>query len=149
MKRGSASTSKALQVITMNNFKFSENSLANMVGVREKMIRVSHRALEITPIDFGIGRGGGFRTAAFQRELFEAGLSQKDGVVHVSKHQLGAALDFAPWINGPNNDPESYAIVAGAHLVAASELGIVLWWGGLWPNFKDMPHTQLDKREYE
>jgi peptidoglycan L-alanyl-D-glutamate endopeptidase CwlK len=120
-----------------------------MVGVREKLIRVSYRALEISPIDFGIGRGGGLRTTAFQRVLFENGDSQKDGVIHVSKHQLGAAIDPAPWIDGPNNDPVSYAIVAGAYLVAAGEMGIKLWWGGLWPNFRDLPHIQLDESEYE
>lgn len=133
----------------MKHFRFSENSKYNMRGVNQKLIDLAYEALAISPIDFGIPMNGGLRTIAAQRRLFEKGLSKCDGDDRVSKHQLGAALDVAPWVDGPSNDPEHYAIVAAAFLVAAQRQGVNLWWGGLWPNFKDMPHLQLDASEYE
>jgi peptidoglycan L-alanyl-D-glutamate endopeptidase CwlK len=120
-----------------------------MGGVNMKLVNIAHRALEISPIDFGIGRDGGLRTAEHQTRLWNAGASSKNGTTYFSKHQYGAALDPAPWEKGPSNKPVSYAIVAAAFLVAAGEMGIKLWWGGLWPNYIDMPHLQLDPSEYE
>jgi len=133
----------------MKHHKFSKPSIDHMEGVHPKLVAIAHRALEISPIDFGVGKTGGFRTRMMQDALYKSGASKKDGLTHVSKHQYGAALDPAPWVNGPSNDPEHYAIVAGAFLVAACEMGVKLWWGGLWPTFKDMPHLQLDDSEYE
>lgn len=131
----------------MKHHKFSENSKRNMDGVNPKLVAIAHRALEISPVDFGIGKDGGFRTLEHQQRLFAEGASMKDGVIHVSKHQLGRALDVAPWVGGPNNDSLNYAICASAMLVAAGEVGVKLWWGGLWPNFRDLPHLQLDDDE--
>lgn len=133
----------------MKNHRFSQNSLDHMDGVHPKLIAIAHRALEISPIDFGIGEDGGFRTMSHQMRLHDRGASQKDGIRHKSTHQYGGALDPAPWVDGPSNDPIHYATVAAAFLVAAGEMGVKLWWGGLWPNFVDMPHLQLDLTEYE
>ncbi len=114
------------------------------------MVAIAYRALEISPIDFGIGADGGLRTWERQHYLWKMGRSMKDGTLRKSTHQHGAALDPAPWVDGrSNNDPINYSKVAASFLIAAGEMGIKIWWGGLWPTFEDLPHIQLDKSEYE
>ena len=134
----------------MKHHKFSKTSIERMNGVHPRLIEVAHRALEISPIDFGIPQDGGFRTAARQRELFERKpkVTNKDGVVHRSKHQTGRALDFYAFVdNEASWDKHHLAIVGASFLRAAADVGVKLWWGGLWPNFKDYPHVQLDDSE--
>lgn len=133
----------------MKCHKFGKNSIKNMVGVHPKLIEIAFRALEISPIDFGFGVDGGHRTFQRQHELWVLKLSKCDGTMRKSEHQYGGALDPSPWVGGrSNNDPINYAKVAASFLIAANEAGVKIWWGGLWPNFEDLPHIQLDDSEY-
>lgn len=128
-------------------FKFSRSSLNRLSTVNGDLQKIAMRAIEITSIDFGIPRHGGLRTAEEQRILCDEGKSLCDGYDKLSYHQTGNALDFYAYVDGRASwDTEHLAMVAAAFLQSASELGIILEWGGLWKNFVDMPHVQLKER---
>ena len=115
-----------------------------MCCVDERLIRVEHRAIQISKIDFGIPNTGGIRSAKAQNKLFKEGKSKVDGYGKISKHQEGKALDVYAWVNGSASWEKEYlAQVAAAFLQAANELQIKIQWGGLWKNFEDMPHFEL------
>jgi len=125
-------------------FVLSEKSKANMCCVDERLIRIAHRAIQITRIDFGISNTGGIRSAKAQNKLFKEGKSKADGYDKTSKHQEGKALDVYAWVNGSASWEKEYlAQVACAFLQAANELQIKIQWGGLWKNFEDLPHFEL------
>lgn len=128
-------------------FKFGKASLRNREGVDPRLIEISDLALTLSPIDFGIPSTGGLRTAETQHQLFLDGKSKADGYEARSKHQDGIALDFYAYVDGKASwDKEHLAVVAAAHLQAASALGYKLQWGGLWRSFKDYPHVQLAEK---
>ena len=124
-------------------FVLSEKSKANMCCVDERLIRIAHRAIQITKIDFGIPNTGGIRSEKAQNKLFREGRSKADGYEKRSKHQEGKALDFYAWVHGSASwEKEHLAQVAAAFLQAANELQIKIQWGGLW-TFEDFPHVEL------
>jgi len=126
-------------------YKFSEASKANLENVHSALQDVCNLALKLSVIDFGIPSTGGFRTAETQLKLFNAGKSQLDGVGKVSMHQRGLALDFYAYVDGKASwDKLHLALVANAFMQAAARLGFVLTWGGLWRQFPDYPHIQLE-----
>ena len=115
-----------------------------MFGIDTKLIRVAHRAIEITKIDFGIPETGGIRSDKVQYSLFAKGASKCDGVKNRSNHQDGKALDFYAYVDGKASwDPGHLAQIAAAFLQAAIELGYPIQWGGLFRSFTDMPHVEL------
>lgn len=114
-----------------------------MVGVDDGLQQVAFAALSISKIDFGIPEDGGVRTAERQKELYNDGKSLADGYKYKSGHQAGKALDFYAYVDGKASWNELHlAMVAAAFLQAGTVLGIKLEWGGLFRNFKDMPHIQ-------
>ena len=125
-------------------FKLSNSSRQRREGVDPRLIEISDRALEISIIDFGIPRDGGLRTAERQMELHLDHKSNCDGIVKLSRHQSGKALDVYAYVDGKASwDKYHLAMVAAAMLQAASELGHELQWGGLWTSPVDYPHFQL------
>lgn len=123
---------------------FSASSEAVLKSVKPQLQALAHEALRISPIDFGYPRTGGLRTAVEQTILFHEGKSNADGLEHISKHQKGEALDFYAFVDGKASwDKHHLAIVAAAHLQAASKLGVAIEWGGLWRSFEDYPHIEL------
>jgi peptidoglycan L-alanyl-D-glutamate endopeptidase CwlK len=128
----------------MNNFSFSEKSLNRMSGVNWQIIEVAKLALSISPIDFGIPRHGGLRTAEEQQKLFNDKASQLDGTIKKSYHQSGMALDVFAYVDGKASWDECHlTIIAAAMLEAANRLSVNMRWGGHWSNFKDMPHFEV------
>lgn len=135
-------------------FKFSKKSKERRAGVDPRLIEISDRALKISVIDFGIAEHGGKREAEEQHQLFLDGKSKADGYNDESYHQSGKALDFYAFVDGKASwHPGHLAMVAGAFLQAASELGYTLTWGGLWkpvkktdgvPHGWDAGHVQLE-----
>lgn len=116
-----------------------------MAGVDNRLQKIAHRALEISKVDFGIPEFGGLRTAEEQNALYSRGSSQLDGYTKKSNHQSGKALDVYAYVDGRASwEREHMAMVACAMLQAANELGYKLTWGGLWSNFVDFPHFQLE-----
>lgn len=125
-------------------FKLSDSSKERREGVDPRLIEISDLAIQITVVDFGIPGDGGIRTAQRQNRLFLTGRSKADGYDDLSNHQSGEALDFYAYVDGKASwNTEHLAMVAAAFLQAASMLGYRLKWGGLWKNFKDMPHVEL------
>jgi len=136
-------------------FKLSNTSIKNREGVDPKLIEINNLAIQITKIDFGVPGNGGLRTAGAQNQLFKEGLSKADGYEDLSLHQSGKALDFYAYIDGASSWRHDHlAMVAAAHLQAASMLGYKINWGGLWKSTKktngipygwDMAHIQLEE----
>ena len=130
----------------MSNFTLSEKSKSNMAGIDSRLIRVVEYAITITKIDFGIPQNGGIRTAEQQNLLFKQGASKCDGYDKKSEHQNGKAVDFYAFVNGVASWEKSHlTMVACALLQSAAHLGVKISWGGLWNNFVDMPHIQLEE----
>ena len=126
-------------------YEFSKTSIERRRGVNRRLIEISNYALTISRVDFGIPDHGGIRTKQEQHQLFKDGLSKCDGYEKISKHQSGNALDVYAFVDGAASwEEEDLAMVAAAMLQAASQLGYKLKWGGLWRNFKDMPHFELE-----
>lgn len=136
-------------------FSLSKNSKNNRKGINSKLIKISDLAIQITVIDFGHGPHSGLRVADEQNQLFLDGSSKADGYENLSEHQSGDALDFYAYVDGKASwESHHLAMVAAAHLQAASMLGISINWGGFWqrkiPKYKngipygwDMAHIEL------
>jgi peptidoglycan L-alanyl-D-glutamate endopeptidase CwlK len=102
-----------------------------------------NRAIEISPIDFGVSEG--VRTVERQHQLFEQGKSKTLN----SRHITGHAIDVVAMIAGAANwDMANYRQISGAMKEAAKELNVDLEWGGDWTEFKDGPHFQLTWASY-
>jgi len=141
-------------------FKLSHRSKRRRIGVDLRLIEINDLALQISVIDFGIPEHGGLRDAEEQNQLYSNGFSKADGYINLSLHQpdengFSRSLDFYAYVNGAASwQSHHLAMVAAAHLQAASMLGYAIEWGGFWkrktPKFKngipygwDMAHIQL------
>jgi peptidoglycan L-alanyl-D-glutamate endopeptidase CwlK len=144
-----------MEKIKMNNFTISATSLNRLDGVEQKGIDLFKRALELSPVDFGVAWMGGKRSDEEQNELFNSKVSTKDGYIKISKHQIGKAFDFLPYVNGKPrlNDKHLYYMIHTAILIAAKELNMKVTLGSDWDRdgeyitdqtFNDLPHVQWD-----
>lgn len=111
--------------------------------------------IKVTRQDFGIIKGGGFRTAELQNYYYKIGTSTKDGYEKLSYHQSGNAVDLIPW-NGQKYTWESQLAFERIHSAVMEVWWRDIWcqddnddfkleWGGLWKGFPDSPHYQLKK----
>jgi peptidoglycan L-alanyl-D-glutamate endopeptidase CwlK len=124
-------------------FGFSSRSINNLVGVHPDLVRVAHRAIQISPVDFVITEGR--RTRQRQAELVKAGASRTMN----SRHITGHAIDFAALVGREVRwDWPLYKTIADAFKKAAAELGVAIVWGGDWKSFRDGPHIELDRKKY-
>lgn len=124
-------------------YKFSKRSEKNLVGVNSALVTVTRRALELSPVDFGITEG--LRSRDRQKQMVAAGASQTMN----SRHLTGHAVDVVAYL-GANISWEwkYYEQIATAFKQAGKELGTVIEWGGDWKTLKDGPHFQLTFRDY-
>ncbi len=123
-------------------FQFSERSLTNLKGVHADLVAVTHLALELSSVDFGVIEG--IRTAARQAELYEAKKSQTLN----SRHLYGLAIDFMAYVDGAGTWEEKYYVdVAYAFQTAAYKLLTPIVWGGRW-KMQDLDHIELDRAHY-
>ena len=129
-------------------FKFSQKSLQNLKGVTPVLVKVVTRALELSPVDFGVREG--LRSVEQQRENVRKGVSQTMD----SKHITGRAVDLYPSVLpvGWQNNPYVWLPVMKAVKQAGDELGVTLRFGINWKNdpslpietkFIDAPHVEL------
>ena len=108
-------------------FVLSERSLKNLQGVKDDLVRVVKRAIEISDTDFAVIEG--LRTKERQAYLVKKGASKTMN----SKHLTGHAVDIAPVVDGKISwDFEHYYALANAMAKAATELGVQVRWGGAW-----------------
>lgn len=116
-------------------------SLRKLEGVHPDLVRVTVRALQLSPIDFTVIEGK--RNRERQAKLFKEGKSQTLDSLHLT----GDAVDLGPIIDGmiPWEDKSAFEAVADAMKDAADELGVLIEWGGDWTSFYDGPHFQRVK----
>lgn len=134
------------------SFQFSKRSMVNMKGMHPDLIRVLHRAIEITPYDFGVNESS-VRTMDDQRKLVAIGKSQTLNSRHVKSNNacnLSCAVDINVYDEHGNLTWEIgyYHKVAQAFVTAAIELGIQIELGCLWKSFVDGPHIELSRKVY-
>lgn len=120
-------------------FVLSERSLKNLVGVKDDLVRVVKRAIEISPVDFAVIEG--VRTKARQAELVKKGASKTMN----SKHLTGDAVDIVPYVGGKISwNFDDYYPLAKAMAQAATELGVKVRWGGAWTTITGKSGTPQD-----
>ena len=138
-------------------FRLSEASRAKLAGVHPDLIRVVHRAIEISTVDFKVIEG--VRTPKRQAELYAQGRTKPGNKVTwtlKSNHFInpktgkGHAVDLlvAPydWAHGPQ-----WQKMADAMLAASEELAVPIRWGKDWDRDgivgekgeTDSPHFEL------
>ena len=120
------------------DFRFSKRSLDNLKGVNPELVKVVHKALELSEIDFVVTEG--LRTLERQRVLYDQGKSQTMN----SNHLTGNAVDIAALVDGTVSwDLNYYKVISTAFKAASVELGIPINWGGDWKGFIDAVHFEL------
>lgn len=122
------------------NFRFGKKSEEKLASVHRDLSRVARKALELSPVDFGITEG--LRSEEKQKQLVAEGASK----TMKSKHLTGHAIDIACFVDGEVTwKLEYYQIVANAFALACDELKVNLRWGGSWKvnNFKLDPENKF------
>lgn len=126
------------------SWKLSAKSNERLIGVHPDLVRVVHRALQLSPIDFGISEG--LRSMERQLQLKKAGASKTLN----SRHLSGHAVDVVAYLNGEVRwDWPLYEQIAAAFRQAARELDVPIVWGGDWTTLKDGPHFELSWSKYK
>lgn len=131
-------------------FKLSSRSESNLNGVDERLVKVIHRALEISSADFAVIEGK--RTMKQQEENVRKGVSK----TMASRHLTGHAVDILPSAIKPgmNWDLKYFEPVLDAIARAGEEMGVPLRFGINWKNdpslpietkFIDAPHVEIPK----
>lgn len=128
--------------VSLSGYVYSQRSILNLQETRVEMQTVAECAIRITPIDFVIVDGG--RTAAEHKINVANGKSWTTR----SRHQDGAAIDFAAYVNKRiTYEPQYYPPIAEAFNKCSRQLGIPIVWGGEW-RVKDLMHIELDRKRY-
>lgn len=124
-------------------FRFSQRSLARLVGVHPDLVKVATRALALSTVDFGVTQG--LRTKAEQQAFVDAGKS----LTMNSRHLTGKAIDVVAYRDGAVSWAQPlYLEIAAAFESASEELGVPIVWGGVWATIKDSDHFELDRGRY-
>lgn len=134
---------------TKKKFVFGKRSLTNLQGVHPDLVKVCHRALELSDIDFTVIEG--LRTYQRQKELVAKGASKTLN----SRHLTGHAVDIAPYPIDWNNR-DRFIALSKFMFQAAKELNVKIRWGGDWnengdwkdEKFSDLPHFELSRKVY-
>lgn len=121
--------------------------MADLTGVNPSLVERVGRVLKAleafgTPMVITDGR----RSLAQQQALYAQGrtapghiVTNADGIVHPSAHQLGRAVDCCFLVDGqPSWDARLPWKCYGALVEAAG-----LRWGGSFQNLHDLPHAEL------
>lgn len=140
--------------ITPKPIVLHQTSLDRLKGVDARLVKVVHRAAQISTVGFMVVEG--LRTLERQKQLYAQGRTTKGKIVTwtlKSKHLDGLAVDLAPIQNGQIDwtDLAKFDAMAKAMFAAAAELGIKIRWGADWnqngrPREKgegDSPHFEL------
>ena len=124
-------------------FKLSARSLSRLEGVHPDLVKVVHRAIQNSTVDFAVLEG--LRTPERQQQLVKAGAS----LTLKSRHLTGHAVDLGAMVDGKIRwDWPLYYKIAEAMKDAARDLKVSITWGGDWTMFKDGPHYELNRKAY-
>jgi len=113
-------------------FFLSERSKEKLVGVHQDLVNVVERAIDYTPVDFGVTYG--VRTLEEQEQLVAQGRSQ----TMKSKHLLqedghSHAVDLVAYFGSDISwELNVYDDIADAMARAARELDVAIKWGAAW-----------------
>jgi|TARA_R110002167_G_scaffold112850_1_gene285540 peptidoglycan L-alanyl-D-glutamate endopeptidase CwlK len=126
--------------------KFGKRSKERLKGVDARLINVCNELIKI--MDCTIIEG--VRSDEKQNEYFKNGKSKKDGIVNKGMHQLGKAIDLAPYpIDW--NDRDRFHYMGGMVRGIAKQLNLKVRWGGDWDSdgqvydntFDDLVHIEI------
>ena len=126
--------------------KFGKRSLKRLEGVDTRLVSVLNKLFKI--MDVTIIEG--VRSAEKQLEYFESGKSKIDGIKKKGQHQLGNAVDLAPYpIDWDDRDRMHY--MGGILIGIGHMMGYKLRWGGDWDrdgetkdnSFDDLVHIEI------
>ena len=110
-----------------HNWVLSIRSRERLLGVKPDLADTVKRALELSPIDFGVSEGK--RTLERQKLLVSQGASQ----TMKSKHLTGDAADLVGYLDGHVSwEMSIYWKIADAVRQAAIETDVSIRWGGAW-----------------
>lgn len=124
-------------------FTLGPRSVLRLQGVHPDLVKVVHRAIELSTVDFTVLEG--LRTLERQKTLVAAGASKTMN----SRHLTGHAVDLGAWVDGQVRwDWPLYHQIAAAMKAAAKELKIPIVCGADWKSFRDGPHFELDRKFY-
>lgn len=153
-----------------DKFNFGRLSNQRRKDVSRYLIMTSNRAIQCSPVDFGVPEDGGGRIDERQNWIFKKGWSKCDGYkkksFHQKKDEFGEfqALDLVPYISGEGYCYDAlgrFGVIGMLMLEAWQELqeegnipkDLFLHWGGLWKKKKnkslgwDLAHYEI--RDYE
>lgn len=131
-------------------YRLSKRSLSRLDGVHPDLVKVVKRAIEISRVDFGVSEG--VRNKERQREMFKTGkshtlnskhLPQPDGYAHAVDLFVIGADGKATW------EHKYFRLAIQAMMTAAIELDVQIKAGGLWRDFLDSPHFELNDAYYD
>lgn len=129
-------------------WKLSKRSQLNLQKVHPDLVRVVYRALELSPYDFGITEG--LRTLETQKQYVEEGKSKTMNSRHLEQEDgYSHAIDISVFAPKLTWEHKHFRKVIQAFVTAAIEEGVQLRFGGLWENFLDSPHIELNKEYYQ
>ena len=146
------------------SFNFGENSKKRLDSCHKDLQLIHKLAISRTKVDYGISEG--HRSLKRQKELYDKGYSQVDGIRKKGKHNYLPSLATDIYIYHPDlatrrklaYDKGSLCYVAGIIDACAEELlkeGFIehkIRWGGNWDSdgiilidqsFDDLPHFEL------
>ena len=132
----------------MSTFKLSKRSIKKLEGVHPDLVEVVKLAITMTEYDFGVTCG--VRTLEEQKELVATGKSTTMSSKHIpQKDGYSHAIDLSVFVNGTLVWEHKYfRKVIQAMMTAAIELGVQIKAGGLWRDFLDSPHFELNSKYY-
>lgn len=119
-------------------YALGRGSLAALQGVHPDLVRVVHRAIQLTDTDFSVTEG--LRTLARQRVLVAKGASTTLASRHLpGTDGLGHAVDLVPYVDFDGDGkaelrwdwPLCYRIAHAMQAAAIAE-DVPIRWGGCW-----------------
>ena len=137
----------------------SPRSIARLADVHPDLVRVVHRAADMSDLDFTVLEGR--RTLDKQKQLLAQGATRTLN----SRHLTGHAVDLAPMIGGSVSwDWPLYHRLADVMREASLHENVPIRWGGTWKllssiqgpvtakilsrSFPDGPHFELPRASY-
>lgn len=127
----------------MIEHRFGKRSMGHMAEVHPHLAMVAHRALQLSPVDFGVTDGKRTRDEQ-QKEVAEG-----DSQTLNSRHLTGHAIDVMAYVDGQGTwEWDYYQQIGEAFKAAAAELAVPVVWGGDWRTLKDGAHIELSRSVY-
>jgi len=128
-------------------YKFGRRSKQALSNVDQQLVKLCEEVIQ--HIDFSVIEG--HRSLERQKELFDEGNSNIDGVTEKGNHNYtpSRAVDVVPYKRGTNpfdgteRAELEYYRLNREFQRASRKLGLAVTWGGTWNDPLDYPHYEL------